>query len=105
MPAVAAGILAVAWPALFFRIMHINLCGHFLILLALGLAFRRTQRRGGWMAPAGVMLAAVLTQPYLFQLCAAVLAAIPLQARLERRPAWRRDVILYAGAGSSRPAR
>jgi len=32
-PCVAAGVLAACWPALLFRMGHVNLCGHFLVLL------------------------------------------------------------------------
>ena len=97
--ATAAAILACAWPALVHRSEHINLCAHALILFALGLAFRRIQRPGSWLPPAILLLAAILTQPYLFQLCAAVLAIIPLHATLRRRPGWQRDLALYAASG------
>jgi hypothetical protein len=101
--ALTAGVLAAAWPALMVRMGHINLCAHFLMLLALGLAFRRltdappTLRR--WAAPAALLLAAVLTHPYLFQLCAAVLGAAPLQSALRRRPGWWRDAVGYGLSG------
>ena len=89
---VAAGVLATAWPALLVRMGHINLCAHFLMLLALGLAFRRIEEGRPallrWIAPGLLLLAAVLTHPYLFQLCAAVLAAVPLQAALRRQRRW-----------------
>jgi hypothetical protein len=122
----AAAVMAAAWPALMFRVMHINLCGHFLILLALGMTFRRigllpvpnrgmsalagsnrvptTRDDGGWetakawLPPAVLLLVSILTHPYLFQLCAAVLAAVPLQAAL-RRAGWQRDLGGYLLSG------
>lgn len=90
-PCAAAGALAACWPALLFRMGHVNLCGHFLLLLALGLVLRRPHG-GRWGAPAALLLAAVLVHPYLFQLVVLMLAAIPLQAVLDRRAGWRRDV-------------
>ena len=100
--ALAAGALAVAWPALMFRMMHINLCAHFLILLALGLAFRgleRTPGRGWWAAAGGLLVVSVLTHPYLFELCAAVLAAVPIHAAIWRRARWKWDAGLYLASG------
>ena len=88
LPCLAAGVLAACWPALLIRMGHINLCGHFLILLSLGLALRRLPGGGGWLAPGLLLLAAVLVHPYLFQIAALVLASVPLQAALERRAGW-----------------
>lgn len=97
-----AGVLAACWPALMVRMGHINLCAHFLLLLALGMTFRLM--RGGpsirrWAAPSGLLLLAVFTHPYLFQLCAVVLAAIPLQAALRRRTGWWRDASGFVLSG------
>jgi hypothetical protein len=97
--ALAAGVLACAWPALMFRMMHINLCGHFLILAALGMTFRRLARQNErplpWFAPGVLLLVSILTHPYLFELCAAVLAAVPLQGVLRRRPGRLQDIGYY----------
>jgi hypothetical protein len=94
-----AGVLAAAWPALLVRQGHLNLCAHFLLLFALGLAVRRIESRGSWAAPMALLIVSILTHPYLFQLCAAILAAIPLQAALRRRDFWRRDVAMYLLSG------
>ena len=97
-PCLAAGVLAACWPALLMRMGHVNLCGHFLILLSLGLALRRLPGGGGWLAPALLLFAAVLVHPYLFEITAAVLAAVPLQAALDRRAGWRRGTAGYLAA-------
>ena len=97
--AVVAALLAAAWPALLFRTMHVNLCAHALILFALGMAVRRLERQRSWVPPGLLLLLAVLTHPYLFELCAAVLAAVPVQAALRRRAGWLRDVLGYAAGG------
>ena len=97
--ALVAALLAAAWPALLFRTMHVNLCAHALILFALGMAVRRLERQRSWVPPGLLLLLAVLTHPYLFELCAAVLAAVPVQAALRRRAGWLRDVLGYAAGG------
>jgi hypothetical protein len=91
--ALAAAVIAATFPALLFRVMHINLCGHFLLLLSLGLALRMIRRPAlaarHWIAPCLVLIAGVLTHPYIFAFCAGVLAAPALQGLLDRRPrAW-----------------
>jgi hypothetical protein len=91
----AAACLAACWPALLFRVWHVNLCAHFLILFALGIAARRMRAPGDWLWPAVVLVLAILSHPYIFQLVAAVLAAIPVQAALARRPGWRREAAWY----------
>ena len=99
-PCVAAGALAACWPALLVRMGHVNLCGHFLVILAVGLALRPA-RGWRWWAPATALLVmAALVQPYLFQLAGLVLGAAPVQAALERRPGlWRTWAgLLAAGA-------
>ena len=97
--ALVAGVLAACWPAMMFRMMHINLCAHFLLLVALGMTFRRIERPMSWLPLAGLLVVSILTHPYLFQLCAAVLAVIPLHAWLRRRAGWQREVGQYLLSG------
>ena len=103
LPCLVAGAMAACWPALLVRMGHINLCAHFLVLLALGLAFRLlrnpapTLRR--WVWPAVLLMGAVLTHPYLFQLCAAVLGAVAVQSAWRRPPGWWRDGAGFLAAG------
>ncbi len=88
--ALAAAVIAATFPALLYRVMHINLCGQFLLLTALGLSLRMIRRPAlaarHWTAPFLVMLVAVLTHPYLFAFAAAVFAAPALHGLLDRRP-------------------
>ena len=102
--ALAAAILAAWFPALLFRVGHINLCGHFVMLLALGLSARMLDRDGcdrarDWIAPFILLTAAVLIHPTLFILSAGLLAAPPLRAVLDR--GWRgwRPVTGYLASG------
>ena len=72
------------FPALLVRIGHVNLCGHFFLLLAIGLALRllQAERTGRWVAATAVLTGAVLCHPYLFM-------AAPRRSR--RRPCRRRS--------------
>ncbi len=95
--AIGAAALGAMTPALLFRLGHINLCGHFIIVLALGVTLRLLDRpsRRLWWAAFGVLLLGVLTHPYLFLLSAALLTAPALDNAMRervwrtRRPNWR----------------
>ncbi|HEX3347476.1 MAG TPA: DUF6311 domain-containing protein [Acetobacteraceae bacterium] len=100
-PAIAAAVLAAFWPAQLSRVGHLNLCAHFELLLALGLVFRHRDRPMGLAAPLALLLLAVMTQPYLYALTAAVLAIVPLHAALVRRPGWLREWALFALAAAA----
>jgi hypothetical protein len=75
--AFAAAMLSLLMPALLFRVIHINLLAHFLLLMALGLAARWC--RNDQVPPFGtvflLLTGAVLIHPYLFLFCAATLCA------------------------------
>ena len=98
--AATVAVLAGLFPALLFRIGHVNLCGHFLILLALGLALRLLQdaTRRRWIAAGVVLTVAILSHPYLFMAGAATLAAAPVQATIRRGPDWWRAWPPYLAA-------
>ena len=96
--AASLSLLSMAW---LFRIVHPNLWGHFIILMALGLALRMMAGgvRRGWAKASGVLTAAMLFHPYLFVMCAAVLAAPAVDATLRRRAAlrsWASLLLAYA---------
>ncbi|HTR17211.1 MAG TPA: hypothetical protein VMI52_09285, partial [Acetobacteraceae bacterium] len=86
--ALAAAILGALFPALLFRVGHVNLCAHFVLLTAIGLVARRLHALTwrDWIAPCLLMTAAVLFHPYLFVYTAALFCAPWLQAAIERRP-------------------
>jgi hypothetical protein len=101
--AAAGALFAVLFPAFLIRAGHINLCGQFTILLALGRAARMTTRGtgshlGDWLTAFAILLVAMAIHPMLFLMSAAVLAAPVLQAIIERRPErWRIVVNFLAG--------
>jgi hypothetical protein len=81
----------VVCPALLFRLGHVSLCGHFLLLIALGQSARLLTTASptawrNWIPPFCLLAAAVLAHPYLFVYAAAVLAAPVVQAVLHRAP-------------------
>jgi len=101
--AIAVAVLAGLFPALLTRIGHVNLCGHFFLLLALGVTLRllQAERPRRWVGASAVLTGAVLCHPYLFMASAATLAAAPVQASLRRVPGWWRSgvrFLLAAGA-------
>jgi hypothetical protein len=75
--ALAVSIISLSMPTWLYRVGHINLFAHFLLLVALGLAARWC--RDGKLADApksiALLTVAVLVHPYLFMFCAICLAA------------------------------
>ncbi|WP_338664200.1 DUF6311 domain-containing protein [Pararoseomonas sp. SCSIO 73927] len=89
----AAGALALLWPAMLFRLGHVNLLGHFLLLAALALAARAVLRpaRLPFLPSVAVLTLAILTHPYNFLFAAAVLAAPLLRRHPGGRAGWWRE--------------
>lgn len=83
-PALAVAALAAAMPSLWFRPMHPNLCGHFVVLLALGATLRLLRGQPGWGMAVAALLLGAFTHPYLLVMAAALLCAVPLQAAIAR---------------------
>ncbi|EHL97321.1 hypothetical protein HMPREF9946_04264 [Acetobacteraceae bacterium AT-5844] len=81
--AATAAIMSLLWPALLHRIGHINLLGHFLLLLALGLTIRavRDQAAIPFLRGTALLAAAIFIHPYLFLFAGAVMAAPLLRHR------------------------
>jgi Family of unknown function (DUF6311) len=103
--AVAAAVLAICCPALLFRfeLGHVNLCGHFVLLFALGMASRKTAAGHGavwrdWVGPCALLTIAVLVHPYLFVFAGVLLAAPAIEPLLAHRPGWERFVLWYSVA-------
>ena len=87
----AGAIFSVVCPALLFRLGHVSLCGHFLLLMALGQAARLMTTASptawrNWISPCCLLTVAILVHPYLFVYAAAVLTAPVVQAVLDRAP-------------------
>jgi hypothetical protein len=90
LPAIGVALAAAAMPAWLARHGHAALMGHFLLLLALGgyLRLVRASSVAGWIAAAGLSLAALLTHPYLAAMVLALLGAAPLTLLLRGDARW-----------------
>ena len=75
----AAAVLSLLCPAWLMRSHHVNLLGHFLLLMAVGLAVGlvRTPRGRLWWTTGVFLTLAILVHPYLF-LFAAVMLSTPV---------------------------
>ena len=82
LPGVAVAVMAGAMPAFIMRYGHAALCGHFVILLALGLYFRALTDARWWRLAVPFQVLALLIHPYLALMSLAVLAAVPLSLAL-----------------------
>ena len=87
----AAAVLSLLCPAWLMRFHHVNLLGHFLLLVTLGLAVRMTRAPRGhpWWTAGVFLTVAILMHPYLF-LFAAVMLSTPALNRMVMagRAAW-----------------
>ena len=83
--ALAASVISLSMPAWLYRVGHINLFAHFLLLVALGFATRWCRDGKVADAPKSIALLtiAVLVHPYLFMFCAVCLAAPLLNPGIE----------------------
>ncbi|WP_431302558.1 DUF6311 domain-containing protein [Sediminicoccus sp. BL-A-41-H5] len=93
LPGVAVAVMASAMPAFIMRFGHAALCGHFVILVALGLYFRALGDARWWWLAVPFQALALLIHPYLALMSLAVLAAVPLSLAL------RGEAFLRAGFG------
>lgn len=99
-PAVAVAVMAASMPAFIMRFGHAALCGHFVVLLALGFHARLLRDGRWWAAAIPFQVVALLVHPYLALMSLAVLAAVPLTLLL-RREAWLGAAAGAAGAGAA----
>jgi hypothetical protein len=94
-PAIVIAVIAISMPAFLYRINHAALCGHFLILLALGVYFQicsgRTCAIFGYTT--GLLVISLLVHPYLMAMVAAVLVAAPISLLVRRDRTWRRATV------------
>jgi hypothetical protein len=98
LPAVAIAVAAVSMPAWWNRFGHASLCGHWLLLLGLGLYLRLVARPGWrlWAGAAVLQAAALLVHPYLAVMVLALLGAAPLTLLLRRDRRWRAALLGFA---------
>lgn len=94
--ALAAALFAISFPAFLFRYGHVNLLGHFWLLLALGIALRDARRV---VAPRALirfalLVGAELSHPYLF-VFAALLLSTGFWSTVFQGGNWRRELSIY----------
>jgi hypothetical protein len=99
-PAIVVAVMAASMPAFVMRFGHAALCGHFVVLLALGFHARLLRDGRWWAAAIPFQVVALLVHPYLALMSLAVLAAVPLTL-LFRREAWFGGAAGAAGAGAA----
>lgn len=95
LPALAVAAMALSMPAFIMRFGHAALCGHFVILTAMGLYARTLADARWWAVAVPFQVLALLVHPYLALMSLALLAAAPLTLLLRRQP------FLAAAAGAA----
>ncbi|WP_421992994.1 DUF6311 domain-containing protein [Roseococcus sp.] len=88
-PAIGVAAMASAMPAFILRYGHAALCGHFVILVSLGLYFRLVESPRWWWIAVPWQAVALLIHPYLALMSLALLAAVPLTVLLRGERFWR----------------
>ena len=88
LPSFAVSVVALSMPTLLQRGLrpHEALCGHFLILVAIGLYFRisRGSKMATWLGAPALLVSSLLIHPYLMVMVAGVLMAAPLSLLIRR---------------------
>lgn len=100
LPGLAIAVMASAMPAFIMRYGHAALCGHFVILAALGLYFRAVEDGHWWRLAIPFQAMALLVHPYLALMSLALLAAVPLTLLLRGQPFLRAAFGAAASAGA-----
>ena len=99
-PALAIAVMASAMPAFIMRYGHAALCGHFVILAAIGVYFRAAGDARWWRLAVPFQAVALLVHPYLALMSLAVLAGVPLTLLLRGAP-WLRAAFGTAAAAAA----
>ncbi|APH58507.1 DUF6311 domain-containing protein [Granulibacter bethesdensis] len=101
LPALAIAVMAVSMPTFIFRIGHAALCGHFLILLMVGLYFRLCAGPRLSLLVAGCVLTvlSLLIHPYLMVMVASLFLAVPVTLKLRGDKGWRQCAAAVALTG------
>nr|MCU0944099.1 DUF6311 domain-containing protein [Rubritepida sp.] len=97
-PALAVAAMASAMPAFIMRFGHAALCGHFVVLVALGLYLRLLAAPRAWALAVPFQVLALLIHPYLALMSLALLGAVPLTLLLRGDAAWWRAALGVAVA-------
>jgi hypothetical protein len=100
LPGIAVAVMASAMPAFIMRYGHAALCGHFVILVALGLYFRALADARWWRAAVPFQALALLIHPYLALMSLAILAAAPLSLALRGEGFVKAGLGVAAAAGA-----
>jgi hypothetical protein len=100
LPALAVAVIALSMPTLLYRGLrpHESLCGHFLILTAIGVYFRiaRGSTVATWIAAPALLASSLLIHPYLAVMVAAVLLAAPTSLLIRRDGSWLPASVAFA---------
>jgi hypothetical protein len=96
LPNLAGAIITLSFPAFLYRVWHAALCGHFLVLFALGLYFRTVRQQAfgkvwGWFAI--LCCFALLVHAYLFLMVIGVFIATATQEAFSSRAGLRRSLV------------
>lgn len=85
-PALAAAMIAISMPAFIFRFNHAALCGHFLILLTIGLYFKILRRPSTvwWLGCPVLLVISLLVHPYFVAMVSGMLLAAPISLAIRR---------------------
>jgi len=100
LPGLAVAVMASAMPAFIMRYGHAALCGHFVILAALGLYFRAVEDARWWRLAIPFQAVALLVHPYLALMSLGLLAAVPLTLLLRGQPFIRAGIGAGAAVGA-----
>ncbi|WP_439598575.1 DUF6311 domain-containing protein [Falsiroseomonas sp.] len=101
LPALGMALAAASMPAWIGRFGHAALCGHFLLLLGLGLYLRLVTRPSPalWLAAALLQVATLLVHPYLAAMTLALLGAVPATRLLRGEAFWGPALAVAASFG------
>lgn len=88
LPALGVALAVASMPAWIGRFGHAALCGHFLLLIGLGLYLRlaKAPTYRLWLAAGAVQVGALLVHPYLAAMTLALLGAVPATRLLRGQP-------------------
>jgi hypothetical protein len=96
LPNLAGTIIALSFPAFLYRVGNAALCGHFLVMFALGLCFQSARHQAFgtlWVWLALLCWLALLVHAYLFVIVFGVFLATVAQESFSSRAGFRRSIV------------